>query len=53
MSHLKDLRDRAVKYVEQGGSIKDACKLFEVSRPSFLRWRAKKIILVALQQRRE
>ena len=39
MSHSKDLRKRAVKYVEQGGSIKDACQLFEISRSSFQRWR--------------
>jgi len=39
MSHSKDLRQRAIKYVEEGGSIKEACKLFEVSRSSFQRWR--------------
>lgn len=39
MSHSKDLREKAIKYVEQGGLIKDACKLFEVSRSSFQRWR--------------
>ena len=39
MSHSKDLRQRAIKYVEQGGSIKEACILFEVSRSSFQRWR--------------
>ena len=32
MSHSEDLRERAIKYVEQGGSIKEACVLFEVSR---------------------
>lgn len=39
MSHSKDLREKAIKYVENGGSIKDACHLFEVSRSSFQRWR--------------
>ena len=39
MSHSKDLRERAVKYVEQGGAIKEACQLFEISRSSFQRWR--------------
>jgi transposase len=39
MSHSKDLRARAIKYVEQGGAIKDACRLFEISRSSFQRWR--------------
>lgn len=39
MSHSKDLRKRAINYVEQGGSIKEACILFEVSRSSLQRWR--------------
>jgi len=39
MSHSKDLREKAVKYVENGGTIKDACHIFEVSRSSFQRWR--------------
>lgn len=39
MSHSKDLRERAIKYVEQGGAIKDACRIFDVSRSSFQRWR--------------
>ena len=42
MSYSKDLRERAVKYVERGGSIKEACVLFEVSRSSFQRWRGLK-----------
>lgn len=42
MSHSKDLRERAVKYVEQGGTIKAACELFEISRSSFQRWRRRK-----------
>jgi transposase len=39
MSHSKDLRQRALKYVEEGGSVKEACILFDVSRSSFQRWR--------------
>lgn len=39
MSHSKDLREKAIKYVEQGGSIKEVCLLFEISRSSFQRWR--------------
>lgn len=39
MSHSKDIRKIAIQYVAQGGSIKDACLLFEVSRSSFQRWR--------------
>lgn len=41
MSHSKDLRKRALKFVEEGGSIKEACLLYEVSRSSFQRWRVK------------
>lgn len=41
MSHSSDLRKRALKFVEKGGSIKEACLLFEVSRSSFQRWRLK------------
>jgi transposase len=39
MSHSKDVRSRAIKYVSQGGTIKEACS-FEVSRSSFQRWRS-------------
>ena len=39
MSYSEDLRTRAIKYVEAGGTIKEACKLFEISRSSFQRWR--------------
>jgi transposase len=42
MSHSKGLRERAIKYVEQGGLIKDACKIFEISRSSFQRWRVRR-----------
>ena len=42
MSHSKDLRERALKYVEQGGAVKKACLLFEISRSSFQRWRNRK-----------
>lgn len=48
MSHSEDLRKRAIKYVEQGGKIKDACQLFEVSRSSFQRWREIKVKTGAL-----
>lgn len=42
MSHPNDLRKKAIKYVEQGGTIKAACLIFEISRSSFQRWRRKK-----------
>lgn len=41
MSYSKDLREKAIKYVEQGGLIKEACKIFEISRSSFQRWRVR------------
>lgn len=41
MSYSNDLRKRALKFVGEGGSIKEACLLFEVSRSSFQRWRLK------------
>lgn len=41
MSYSKDLRKRTLKFVDEGGSIKEACLLFEVSRSSFQRWRLK------------
>lgn len=48
MSHSSDLRKRALKFVENGGSIKEACLLFEVSRSSFQRWRIKQKITGSL-----
>lgn len=42
MSYSEDLRLRALNYVEQGGSIKEACLLFLVSRSSFQRWRLRR-----------
>lgn len=42
MSHSQDIRKRALKFVEEGGSVKEACLLFEVSRSSFQRWRLKR-----------
>lgn len=42
MSYSEDLRLRALNYVEQGGSIKEACLLFSVSRSSFQRWRLRR-----------
>lgn len=41
MSYSKDLRQRALKFVQEGGTIKEACLLFEVSRSSFQRWNLK------------
>jgi transposase len=39
MSHSSDLRKKAIAYFENGGSIKDVCIVFGISRSSFLRWR--------------
>lgn len=41
MSHSTDLRERVLGFISQGGLIKDACKLFVVSRSSIQRWRKK------------
>lgn len=41
MSYSNDLRKRALKFVDEGGSIKEACLLFKISRSSFQRWRLK------------
>ena len=49
MSHSEDLRSRALRYVEQGGSVKEACSLFEVSRSSFQRWRIRKSLTGSLK----
>lgn len=38
ISYPKDLRGRAINYVEQGGSIKEACRIFDMSRSPFQRW---------------
>lgn len=42
MSHSEDLREKALKLVQHGWSIKDICVLLEISRSSFQRWRLKK-----------
>lgn len=39
MSHSTDLRNRVLEYIEAGGLIKSACKVFKVSRSSIQRWR--------------
>lgn len=49
MSHSKDLRTKAINYVEQGGTIKAACRIFEISRSSFQRWRGRKNTLGSLE----
>lgn len=41
MSYSEDLRKKALKFVDKGGTVKEACQLFEVSRSSFQRWRLK------------
>lgn len=42
MGHSTDLREKAIEYVEKGGSIKNACIIFGISRSSFQRWRERK-----------
>jgi transposase len=42
MSHSKDLRHKALAFVNNtGATIESACKIFEISRSSFQRWRSR------------
>ncbi|MCJ2542790.1 IS630 transposase-related protein, partial [Thermostichus vulcanus] len=38
MSYSLDLRERVVKYVEEGGSPTEAAQLYDVSRATIYRW---------------
>ena len=42
MSYSIDLREKVLKYVEKGGSISEAARLFDVSRPAIYQWIKKK-----------
>jgi putative transposase len=42
MSYSIDLRERVVKFVEEGGSIAEGARLFDVSRPTIYQWIKKK-----------
>ncbi len=44
MSHTTEVRERVLAYIEEGGLIKTACKLFRVSRSSIQRWRLRKTV---------
>lgn len=44
MSHTTEIRERVLAYLEEGGLIKTACKLFGVSRSSIQRWRLRKAV---------
>jgi transposase len=41
MDYSEELRARALEYVIRGGSIKEACEIFKVSRMSIYRWKKK------------
>ncbi|KTD59722.1 Transposase [Legionella santicrucis] len=45
MSHTTEIRERVLAYIEEGGLIKTACKLFGVSRSSLQRWRLRKAVV--------
>ncbi|MDB6096516.1 MAG: hypothetical protein JWM09_794 [Francisellaceae bacterium] len=51
MTYSTDLREKTIKYVEQGGSVKDACRIFDVSRSSFQRWQKRKKTLGSLKSK--
>ena len=38
MSYSVDLRLKALKYLKQGGTVKEACVIFEISRSTLQRW---------------
>ncbi|WP_353571280.1 IS630 transposase-related protein [Candidatus Albibeggiatoa sp. nov. BB20] len=38
-SHSEEIRERALEYVEKGDKVKQACKIFKVSRMSLHRCR--------------
>lgn len=42
MSYSIDLREKVLKYVEEGGSISEAARLFDISRPAIYQWVKKK-----------
>lgn len=42
MSYSVDLRTKVLDYINNGGKISRACKIFTVSRSSIQRWRNKK-----------
>ncbi|WP_058514703.1 IS630 transposase-related protein [Legionella santicrucis] len=48
MSHTTEIREWVLAYIEEGGLIKTACKLFGVSRSSIQRWRLRKAIVGVL-----
>lgn len=39
MSYGTDLREKVLKFINSGKSIKDACDIFAISRSSIQRWR--------------
>jgi transposase len=41
LSHCEDIRKAALSYVDEGGLIKHAVKIYKISRSSFQRWRNK------------
>lgn len=42
MSYSIDLRKKVLKYVEEGGSVTEAARLFDISRPAIYQWIKKK-----------
>ncbi|WP_353570351.1 IS630 transposase-related protein [Candidatus Albibeggiatoa sp. nov. BB20] len=42
--HSEDLRERVLEYIEEGGKVKQAVKIFKVSTASINRWKKKKAV---------
>ena len=40
-AHQPEIRERTLEYIKEGGKIKEACRIFKVSRMSLYRWRKK------------
>jgi transposase len=41
MAHSIDLRERVIEYIEKGGSVTKAAKVYRVSRASIYRWQGR------------
>lgn len=39
MAYSTDLRERVIEYIEAGNTLKDACRIFKMSRSTIYQWR--------------
>lgn len=52
MTHSLDLRIRVIDYIENGGSVTKAAKLFQVGRASIYRWLNRETLEITKVKRR-